>query len=68
MPVILWGNDLQKKKYLGRMTEEPLVAVRELALEWVETAKWRWALYEMSFSAYSLRGMLLLVGSPVAYH
>lgn len=27
MPVILAGNDEQKKKYLGRMTEEPLVAV-----------------------------------------
>eukprot|EP01147_Barroeca_monosierra_P002482 gene2482-5412_t len=26
MPVILAGNDEQKKKYLGRMTEEPLVA------------------------------------------
>jgi alkylation response protein AidB-like acyl-CoA dehydrogenase len=24
MPVILAGNDQQKKKYLGRMTEEPL--------------------------------------------
>jgi acyl-CoA dehydrogenase len=24
MPVILAGNDAQKKKYLGRMTEEPL--------------------------------------------
>ena len=24
MPVILAGNDFQKKKYLGRMTEEPL--------------------------------------------
>lgn len=24
MPVILAGNDDQKKKYLGRMTEEPL--------------------------------------------
>lgn len=27
MPVILAGNDEQKKKYLGRMIEEPLVAV-----------------------------------------
>lgn len=26
MPVILAGNEEQKKKYLGRMTEEPLVA------------------------------------------
>lgn len=26
MPVILSGNDAQKKKYLGRMTEEPLAA------------------------------------------
>ena len=25
-PVILAGNDFQKKKYLGRMTEEPLMA------------------------------------------
>lgn len=25
-PVILAGNDAQKKKYLGRMTEEPLMA------------------------------------------
>lgn len=24
-PVILAGNDAQKKKYLGRMTEEPLM-------------------------------------------
>lgn len=27
MPVILSGNEAQKKKYLGRMTEEPLAAV-----------------------------------------
>lgn len=27
MPVILAGNDAQKKKYLGRMTEEPLMCV-----------------------------------------
>ena len=25
-PVIIAGNDAQKKKYLGRMTEEPLMA------------------------------------------
>lgn len=28
MPVILAGNDAQKHKYLGRMTEEPMMAVR----------------------------------------
>lgn len=27
MPVIIAGNDAQKKKYLGRMTEEPLMCV-----------------------------------------
>lgn len=27
MPVILAGNDEQKKNYLGRMTEEPLMCV-----------------------------------------
>ncbi len=27
-PVILAANDEQKKKYLGRMTAEPLAAVR----------------------------------------
>lgn len=27
MPVILAGNDAQKSKYLGRMTEEPLMCV-----------------------------------------
>ena len=27
MPVILAGNDAQKKKYLGRMLEEPLLCV-----------------------------------------
>lgn len=27
MPVILAGNKEQKKKYLGRMVEEPLMAV-----------------------------------------
>lgn len=26
MPVILYGNEAQKKKYLGRMSDEPLVA------------------------------------------
>jgi hypothetical protein len=28
MPVIIAGNDQQQKKYLGRMTEEPLMCVR----------------------------------------
>lgn len=27
MPVILAGNEAQKKKYLGRLTEEPLMCV-----------------------------------------
>lgn len=27
MPVILAGNDQQKKKYLGRMTEQPMMCV-----------------------------------------
>lgn len=27
MPVILAGNEAQKRKYLGRMTEEPLMCV-----------------------------------------
>ena len=27
MPVILAGNEAQQKKYLGRMTEEPLMCV-----------------------------------------
>lgn len=27
IPVILAGNEMQKKKYLGRMTEEPLMSV-----------------------------------------
>ena len=27
MPVIVAGNDAQKKKYLGRMIEEPLMCV-----------------------------------------
>lgn len=31
MPVILAGNDAQKKKYLGRMTEEPLMCVSSLS-------------------------------------
>lgn len=29
MPLIIAANDEQKKKYLGRMVEEPLVAVRD---------------------------------------
>ena len=28
MPIILSGNDEQKKKYLTRMIEEPLMSVR----------------------------------------
>jgi len=28
MPLIIAANDTQKKKYLGRMTEQALVAVR----------------------------------------
>lgn len=27
MPIILAGNDAQKKKYLGRLVEEPLMCV-----------------------------------------
>lgn len=27
MPVIIAGNDQQKKKYLGRMTEQPMMCV-----------------------------------------
>lgn len=27
MPVIIAGSDAQKKKYLGRLTEEPLMCV-----------------------------------------
>ena len=30
MPVILAGNKEQQKKYLGRMVEEPLMAVSTL--------------------------------------
>ena len=30
MPVILAGNKAQQKKYLGRMVEEPLMAVSTL--------------------------------------
>ena len=30
MPVVLAGNKEQQKKYLGRMVEEPLMAVRTL--------------------------------------
>ena len=32
MPVILGGNDAQKKKYLGRMLEEPLLCVSEMKI------------------------------------
>lgn len=32
MPVILAGNKEQQKKYLGRLLEEPLVAVSILIL------------------------------------
>ena len=27
MPVIIAGNDQQQKKYLGRLTEEPMMCV-----------------------------------------
>lgn len=30
MPVILAGNDAQKKKYLGRLVEEPLMCVSKI--------------------------------------
>lgn len=30
MPVILAGNDVQKRKYLGRLTEEPLMCVSKI--------------------------------------
>ena len=32
MPVIVAGNDAQKKKYLGRMLEEPLMCVSRAGL------------------------------------
>ena len=32
MPVMLAGNDAQKKKYLGRMTEDPLMCVSSQSL------------------------------------
>lgn len=32
MPVILAGNDAQKKKYLGRLVEEPLMCVSKICL------------------------------------
>ena len=32
MPVIVAGNDAQKKKYLGRMLEEPLMCVSRARL------------------------------------
>lgn len=45
MPVIIAGNDQQKKKYLGRMTEQPMMCVsmffRVLSLfpsEWVRSS------------------------------
>jgi hypothetical protein len=28
MPVVIAGNEAQQKKYLGRLVEEPIVAVR----------------------------------------
>lgn len=37
MPVIIAGTDEQKKKYLGRMTEEPLMCVSENTLYTVYT-------------------------------
>lgn len=30
IPVVVGGNKEQKKKYLGRMTEQPLICVRTL--------------------------------------
>lgn len=30
MPVILAGNDAQKRKYLGRLVEEPLMCVSKI--------------------------------------
>lgn len=30
MPVILAGNDAQKRKYLGRLIEEPLMCVSKI--------------------------------------
>lgn len=30
MPVILAGNDAQKRKYLGRLIEEPLMCVSKM--------------------------------------
>ena len=32
MPVIVAGNDEQKKRFLGRMIEEPLMCVRTRSL------------------------------------
>lgn len=32
MPVIIAGNEHQQKKYLGRMTEEPLMCVSITAI------------------------------------
>lgn len=31
MPVIIAGNEQQQKKYLGRMTEEPMMCVSATA-------------------------------------
>lgn len=33
MPVILAGNDAQKRKYLGRLIEEPLMCVSKINLK-----------------------------------
>lgn len=46
MPVIISGNDAQKKKYLGRMTEEPLVAVS------AQTARSRRNIHTSHFSSF----------------
>ena len=35
MPVIVAGNDAQKKKYLGRMLEEPLMCVSRAGLPYI---------------------------------
>lgn len=35
MPVIIAGNEQQQKKYLGRMTEEPLMCVSMYSCCWM---------------------------------
>lgn len=39
MPVIIAGNDQQQKKYLGRMTEEPLMCVSMYSCCWMSLLK-----------------------------